>query len=76
MQTDIRSPKQFDDMSELVKPQDIHQKVRISADIEDHIKWLEEDVKQGFEHIYIHNVNRNQKKFIEDFGLNLIPALL
>lgn len=75
VQTDIRSPKQFDDMSELVKHKDINQKVRISANIEDHIKWIEEDIKQGFEHIYIHNVNRNQKKFIEDFGLHLIPAL-
>lgn len=76
VQTDIRTPKQFDDMSELVKPQDIHQKVRISADIEDYIKWVEEDIKQGFEHIYIHNVNKNQKKFIEDFGLHLISAFL
>lgn len=76
VQTDIRTPKQFDDMSELVKPQDIHQKVRISADIEDHIKWIEEDIKQGFEHIYIHNVNRSQKKFIEDFGSHIIPAFL
>jgi probable non-F420 flavinoid oxidoreductase len=76
VQTDIRIPKQFDDMSELVKPQDIHQKVRISADIEDHVRWIEEYIKQGFEHIYINNVNRNQKKFIEDYGLHLIPAFL
>ena len=75
VQTELKIPEQFEDASELVRPQDIHEKVYISADIEDHIKRIEEYSKLGFEHIYIHNVNRNQKKFIEDFGCHLIPAL-
>ncbi|MEN6291356.1 MAG: hypothetical protein ABFD07_04985, partial [Methanobacterium sp.] len=75
VQTELRIPEQFDDASELVKPEDIHAKVYISADIEDHIKKLEEYTKLGFEHIYLHNVNRSQKKFIEDFGRQVIPAL-
>lgn len=75
VQTELKIPEQFDDASELVKPEDIHAKVYISADIEDHIKKLEEYTKLGFEHIYLHNVNRSQKKFIEDFGRQVIPAL-
>lgn len=76
VQTELKIPEQFDDASELVTPRDICQKVHISTDIEDHIKWLEEYFKLGFEHIYLHNVNRSQKKFIEDFGEHVIPALL
>ncbi len=76
VQTQLKLPEEFDEASELVTPQDIHKKVNISADIEDHIKCLEEYVKLGFEHIYLHNVNRNQRKFIEDFGRHVIPALM
>jgi coenzyme F420-dependent glucose-6-phosphate dehydrogenase len=76
VQTNLRSPEQFNDASELVKPQDIHNKVHISANIEDHIKWLEEYIKHGFEHIYLHNVNRSQRKFIEDFGEHVVPVLM
>jgi probable non-F420 flavinoid oxidoreductase len=75
VQTELRIPEQFDDASELVTPQDMHRKVHISADIEDHIKQLEEYSEQGFEHIYLHNVNLSQEKFIEDFGEHVIPAL-
>jgi alkanesulfonate monooxygenase SsuD/methylene tetrahydromethanopterin reductase-like flavin-dependent oxidoreductase (luciferase family) len=75
VQTELKIPEQFDDASELVKPEDIHSKVYISSDIENHIKKLEEYNKLGFEHIYLHNVNQNQKKFIEDFGRQVIPAL-
>jgi coenzyme F420-dependent glucose-6-phosphate dehydrogenase len=76
VQTNLRSPEQFDDASELVTSQDIHNKVHISADIEDHIKWMEEYIKHGFEHIYIHNVNGSQRKFIEDFGEHVVPFLM
>jgi len=76
VQTELKIPEQFEDASELVTPQDLHKKVHISADIEDHIKQLKEFTKLGFEHIYLHNVNRNQKLFIEDFGKHVIPFLI
>lgn len=76
VQTDLRSPEQFDDASELVTTQDVCKKVYISADTENYIKWLKEHIKLGFEHIYIHNVNVNQKKFIKDFGEYVIPSLI
>ena len=76
VQTDLRSPEQFEDASELVAPQDIHKKVHISANIEDHISWLEEHIKLGFEHIYLHNVNRSQNRFIKDFGNYVLPEFI
>ena len=75
VQTELKTPEKFDDASEFIKLQDIHKKVRISSEIEDHIKWLEKDIKQGFEHVYIHNVNTNQRNFIENFGKYVIPSL-
>lgn len=76
VQTELKLPEQFEEASELVTPQDIHRKVHISADIEDHIKCLEEYIKLGFEHIYLHNVNRSQRRFIEDFGEHVVPILI
>jgi hypothetical protein len=29
----------------------------------------------GFDHIYVHNVNREQQPFIEAFGEHVLPAL-
>ncbi len=53
----------------------MHDHVRISGDTQRHIEWLRQDIELGFDHIYLHNVNRDQKRFIEDFGQRVLPAL-
>jgi alkanesulfonate monooxygenase SsuD/methylene tetrahydromethanopterin reductase-like flavin-dependent oxidoreductase (luciferase family) len=50
--------------------------VRISADPEQHIEWLQKDVELGFSEIILHNVNRQQQGFIEVFGERVLPALV
>lgn len=75
VQTELSTPEKFDAASEFIKPEDIHKKVRISSKIDDHVWWLEKDIKQGFKNVYVHNVNTNQRKYIEDFGQHVIPAL-
>ena len=49
--------------------------VRISADPEQHVQWLQQFIDLGFEEIYLHNVNREQQQFIEDFGEKVLPQL-
>ncbi len=44
--------------------------------LEDHIRWLREDVEMGFQELDLHNVNRQQRKFIEDFGAHVVPEIL
>jgi probable non-F420 flavinoid oxidoreductase len=72
---DLRNPKQFDAAAEFVKPEDLDEYVRISAEPEQHIEWLQKDVELGFSEIYLHNVNREQQAFIEVFGEQVLPAL-
>lgn len=72
---DLRMPEQFDAAAAFVWPEDLDGPVRISADLERHVAWLQEDLAMGFEHLYLHNVNREQKRFIEDFGAHVLPAL-
>jgi len=73
--SDLRSPEQFDVAARFVTPENMHGHVRISRDTARHIEWLRQDLELGFDHIYLHNVNRGQKRFIEDFGDRVLPAL-
>ncbi|MEA5451218.1 TIGR03885 family FMN-dependent LLM class oxidoreductase [Leptolyngbya sp. CCNP1308] len=72
---DFRVPSQFDAAATFVKPEDMYQHVRISADPQQHIEWLRRDVELGFETISLHNVNREQQQFIEVFGEKVLPFL-
>jgi hypothetical protein len=53
----------------------MYDKIRISADTEQHIQWIYDDMALGFEKIILHNVNRQQETFIKDFGERVLPRL-
>lgn len=76
MLAELQIPAQFDEAAEFVKPEDLNNSVRISADPEQHIEWLQKDVELGFSEIILHNVNRQQQGFIEVFGERVLPALV
>jgi alkanesulfonate monooxygenase SsuD/methylene tetrahydromethanopterin reductase-like flavin-dependent oxidoreductase (luciferase family) len=72
---EFRNPQQFDAAAEFVKPEDMHEAVRISAEPEQHIEWLQKYVDMGFSTLILHNVNREQQRFIEVFGEKVLPVL-
>jgi coenzyme F420-dependent glucose-6-phosphate dehydrogenase len=67
--------EQFDALGHFVQPEEVRQMVRISADPEQHIEWIRQDITLGFDKIILHNVNRNQEKFIRDFGEKVLPKI-
>lgn len=73
--SDFRVPSQFDAAATFVKPDDMYEYVRVSADPQQHIEWLQRDIELGFETISLHNVNREQQQFIEVFGEKVLPFL-
>ncbi len=73
--TELRMPNQFDTLGELIRPEDLEGHIRISSDPKQHIEWLQQDIELGFDRIYVHNVNRDQERFIETFGEKVLPAL-
>src|SRR5215207_779586 len=73
--SELRMPNQFDTIGELVRPEDLHSHIRISADVHKHIEWLQQDIELGFERIFLHNVNRDQERFIGVFGEKVLPEL-
>lgn len=73
--TELRTPEQFDAAGQFVQPDELDRHIRISADIHQHIQWLEQDIKLGFNELLLHNVNREQTQFIEIFGEKVVPNL-
>lgn len=71
---EFRSPQQFDAAAEFVQPEDMYKYVRISAEPEQHIEWLHKDIDLGFSQLILHNVNREQQRFIDVFGEKVLPA--
>jgi coenzyme F420-dependent glucose-6-phosphate dehydrogenase len=40
-----------------------------------HVVWLQQYIELGFEVISLHNVNREQRRFIEVFGEKVLPVV-
>ncbi|GAB3781431.1 TIGR03885 family FMN-dependent LLM class oxidoreductase [Spirosoma horti] len=76
MLTDLRRPEQFDMAGDLVNLNEVDKMVRISADTSQHLAWLQEDIDLGFEQLFLHNVNLQHERFIDDFGQHVLPDLL
>jgi coenzyme F420-dependent glucose-6-phosphate dehydrogenase len=74
--SDLRLPAQFDAIGEGVRPDEVREKMRVSASIQQHIDWLAEDVEMGFEEINLHCVHREQQeRFIDVFGERVLPGV-
>ncbi len=72
---ELRSPIEFEKLGSMVSDEGFSKMVRVSADAARHADWLRGDAELGFERLYLHNVNRNQRLFIEHFGEKVLPAL-
>jgi coenzyme F420-dependent glucose-6-phosphate dehydrogenase len=72
---DLPSPSAFDRASADVAVCSVMSKLRVSANIHQHLEWLHRDCDMGFERIYLHNVARNyQERFIEACAEHVIPS--
>lgn len=72
---DIRSPFDFEQMAKLVRPEDFEGRMVISADPDVHRAEIQRYVDLGFDRVYLHNVGRNQREWIEVFGEQVLPKL-
>lgn len=72
---DLPMPAHYEDIARFVRPEDLNGSVLIASELDRFVDWLREYADMGFDHIYIHNVNREQEAFIEAFGKHVLPAL-
>lgn len=71
----LKSPAQLEAATSFVRPEDLDDFVRISADPNRHVEWLQADRELGFSNLYLHNVGRNQREFIDIFGDQVLPHI-
>jgi coenzyme F420-dependent glucose-6-phosphate dehydrogenase len=72
---DLRRPADFDLATRFVREEDMRQIVMLSADLEQHLAWLQEFAELGFAEILLHEIGRDQRRFIETFGERVLPRL-
>ena len=72
---DIDSVEAFDAAARFVRPEDVAEKVLVSADLEQHVEWLSEFASLGFDDIALHHVGQDLDAFIDAFGEHVIPRL-
>ena len=72
---DIRSPFEFEQMAKLVRAEDFDGRMVISSDPDLHRAEIQRYVDLGFDRVYLHNVGRNQREWIEVFGRDVLPKL-
>ena len=72
---DLRRPSDFELATRFVRAEDMGQSVRISEDLGQHAAWIQAFVELGFAEIHLHDVGRDQRRFVETFGKRVLPRL-
>ncbi len=70
---DLDSPEAFDRATARLGIQDTESSVRISSNIVEHADWLSQDAELGFDRLYLHNVHRDQQRFLSEFAERVMP---
>lgn len=73
--TDLRMPRDFEAAAEHVRPEDVRGSVRVSHESGRHAEWIRGALDLGFDRVYLHNVHRDQERFIRVFGEEVLPQL-
>ncbi len=73
--SDIRSPHEFEQIARMVRPEDFDDRLLVSADPDAHRAHIQRYLDLGVDRVYLHNVGRNQREWIEVFGRDVLPAL-
>jgi probable non-F420 flavinoid oxidoreductase len=72
---EIRTPRQFEDATAHVRPEDVADAVLVSDSLAEHADRLAEFHEMGAAEVFIHNVAPNQEAFVDAFGAHVLPQL-
>lgn len=72
---DIRSPFELEQMAKMVRPEDFAGRLVISEDPDVHRAHIQRYADLGFDRIYLHNVGRNQREWIDVFARDVLPKV-
>lgn len=73
---DIRSPFEFAQMAKLVRHEDFEGRMLVSSDTDAHRARIQAHLDLGYDRIYLHNVGREQREWIDVFSRDVLPSLV
>lgn len=71
----IYTPKMSEQNGSVVGPDTIMQKLCISGNAEDHVKFAQQYIDMGFTHLYFHCAGPDQRDFIVGYGKDVLPRI-
>jgi G6PDH family F420-dependent oxidoreductase len=72
---EVPTPSQFQDIAELVREDDIAQRIVCGPDPEAHIAKLREYADAGYTHVYVHQVGEEQDAAIDFYAREVLPKV-
>ncbi len=72
---DIDTPEEFDRLVAQHDAKEIAESLRVSADIDQHRRWIDDDLSLGFEAIYLHFVGGDIEHSIQSFSDHVLAKL-
>jgi G6PDH family F420-dependent oxidoreductase len=72
---DLPTPSHFEAASELVTEQMVAEKVTCGADVEEHVKAVQEYVDAGFDEVYVAQMGPDQEGMIRFYEREVLPRL-
>jgi probable non-F420 flavinoid oxidoreductase len=75
LMADIETVEQFEAAAAHVRPEDVRRSVLVSSDSKQHAAWLNEALDVGADDLFLHQVPRDQRRFIDTFGAEVLPQV-
>ena len=75
LMADLERVDQFEIAAQHVRPEDVRDSVLVSSDLGRHAEWIHEVVDLGVDQVYVHQVPREQRGFVDAFGEKVLPQL-
>jgi alkanesulfonate monooxygenase SsuD/methylene tetrahydromethanopterin reductase-like flavin-dependent oxidoreductase (luciferase family) len=72
---DLATVEQFDQAAAHVRPEDVAEAILVSSDLARHAASLRDYADLGFDEVYLHHVGKEQRRFVEAFGREVLPQL-
>ena len=76
LMADLETVEQFELAASHVRPDDVRGSVLVSADPKQHAAWLHEVLDLGVDELFVHQVPREQERFIDTFGAAVLPEIV
>jgi hypothetical protein len=72
---DLETVAQFEAAAVHVRPEDVARTVLVSSDTKQHAAWLHECLDCGVDELFVHQVPREQRGFIDTYGAEVLPEV-